>query len=298
MTSSRAPRTLAGAVPALVAQQLGFQYVTPRRGSQEGSAGWAIQGVDLTVYQGELLGIIGPNGSGKSSLLKLLAQLARPHCGSIQLFGQPLVQFSRGELARQVAYVAQDLAGEVSCSVLELVLMGRFAHQRERGWTLLGWEARPDIVAAEEAMAQTQVAHLATRRIQSLSAGERQRVLLARALAQRPRVLLLDEPTAHLDLQHQLAFCQILQSVRAHSQMTVVWVSHDINLAIHSCDRMVVMHAGAVRYSGMPIEVITPDVMRTVYGCDVVVDVHPRTGLPCVSLPATLPSVLTLGGRG
>jgi iron complex transport system ATP-binding protein len=241
--------------------------------------------MELTVRQGEILGVIGPNGSGKSSLLKLLTKLVRPQEGTIHLLGAELGALSRESISRQVAYMPQDLSYDFPFSVLDMVLMGRFPYRRGGLWNLVGWEGQEDLTAAEEAMVQTDVTHLANRMIATLSAGERQRVLLARALAQVPRVLMLDEPTAHLDLNHQLDVCQILQRVHEQLQMTVLLVSHDINLASQYCDRILVMKQGAVVCIGPPQDVIHPRVLTEVYGCQVLVDTHPDTGLPRVSLP-------------
>jgi iron complex transport system ATP-binding protein len=241
--------------------------------------------MELTVRQGEILGVIGPNGSGKSSLLKLLTKLVRPQEGTIRLFGSELGTLSRESISRQVAYMPQDLSYDFPFSVLDMVLMGRFPYRRGGLWNLVGWEGQEDLAAAEEAMVQTDVTHLANRMIATLSAGERQRVLLARALSQVPRVLMLDEPTAHLDLNHQLDVCRILQRVHEQLQMTVLLVSHDINLASQYCDRILVMKQGAVVCIGPPQDVIHPRVLTEVYGCQVLVDAHPDTGFPRVSLP-------------
>jgi iron complex transport system ATP-binding protein len=242
--------------------------------------------MEFTVRQGEIVGVIGPNGSGKSSLLKLLAKLIRPQEGTIRLFGAELGALSRESISRQVAYMPQDLSSDFPFSVLDMVLMGRFPYRHGGLWNLVGWERREDLAVAEEAMAQTDVTHMANRMVETLSAGERQRVLLARALAQVPRVLMLDEPTAHLDLNHQLEVCRILHRVHEQLQMTVLLVSHDINLASQYCDRILVMKQGAVVCFGPPQDVIHSRVLTEVYGCQVLVDAHPDTGLPRVSLPS------------
>ena len=276
-----------GASPlsAIEVSHLSFRYDSIR-GSQSGNrSSWVIDGMEFTVRQGEILGVIGPNGSGKSSLLKLLAKLVRPQEGAIRLFGVELETMSRESIARQVAYMPQDLSYDFPFSVLDMVLMGRFPYRRGGFWDLVGWEQQEDLAAAEEAMGQTDVSHLAHRMIDTLSAGERQRVLLARALAQAPRVLMLDEPTAHLDLNHQLDVCRILKRIHAQLQMTVLLVSHDINLASQYCDRILVMKQGAVVCIGPPQDVIHPRILSQVYGCQVLVDAHPETGLPRVSLP-------------
>jgi iron complex transport system ATP-binding protein len=260
-------------LPAFEVRQLSFRYDSVRGRSSGDRSAWVINGMQFTIRQGEIVGVIGPNGSGKSSLLKLLAKLVRPQEGTIHLFGAELGALSRESISRQVAYMPQDLTFDFPFSVLDMVLMGRFPY-------------REDLAAAEEAMVQTDVAHLANRMIATLSAGERQRALLARALAQVPRVLMLDEPTAHLDLNHQLDVCRILQRVHAQLQMTVLLVSHDINLASQYCDRILVMKQGAVVCIGPPQDVIHPRVLTEVYGCQVLVDAHPDTGLPRVSLPS------------
>jgi iron complex transport system ATP-binding protein len=273
-------------LPAFEVRQLSFRYNSGRSRHSGDPSAWVINGMEFTIRQGEIVGVIGPNGSGKSSLLKLLTKLVRPQEGTIHLFGAELGALSRESISRQVAYMPQDLSYDFPFSVMDMVLMGRFPYRRGGLWNLVGWEQQEDLAAAEEAMVQTDVRHLANRMITTLSAGERQRVLLARALAQVPRVLMLDEPTAHLDLNHQLDVCRILQRVHAQLQMTVLLVSHDINLASQYCDRILVMKQGAVVCIGPPQDVIHPLVLTEVYGCQVLVDAHPDTGLPRVSLPS------------
>jgi iron complex transport system ATP-binding protein len=247
--------------------------------------GWAVEGITFRVAAGEIFGIIGPNGSGKSSLLKVLANMVKPQRGTVRLFGETLALWSREAVARQAAYMPQDVASDFAFSAREMVLMGRFPHRQRRRWDLLGWEDTDDHIAVEHAMAQTDVTHLAEREVGTLSAGERQRVLLARALAQQPRVLLLDEPTAHLDLLHQLDLCRILKRVHAQKGLTVILVSHDINLASQYCDRILMMKRGRLMTLGSPREVITVPALEEVYGCRVLIDGHPDTGLPRVCLP-------------
>lgn len=247
---------------------------------------WVIDGVEFVVRAGEILGVIGPNGSGKSSLLKLLAKLIQPQQGSIRLFGADLPALSRESIARQVAYMPQDLIFDFPFSVADMVLMGRYPYRCGGIWSMVGWERPEDLAVAEEAMAMTDVAHLANRIVGTLSAGERQRVLMARALTQQPRVLLLDEPTAHLDLNHQLDASRILRQAHERLRMTVLLVSHDINLASQYCDRILVMKAGRLVCLGTPHEVVSVSILSDVYGCRVLVDAHPDTGLPRVSLPS------------
>jgi iron complex transport system ATP-binding protein len=267
-------------------RHLSFQYESAWGHRTGDRSGYVIDGMGFVVRQGEILGVIGPNGSGKSSLLKLLTKLILPQQGNIQLFGVELGALSRESIARQVAYMPQDLTFDFPFSVVDMVLMGRYPHRRGGLWNMVGWERREDLGVVEEAMAMADLTHLADRMVGTLSAGERQRVLLARALAQQPRVLLLDEPTAHLDLNHQLDLCRILMQVHERLHMTVVLVSHDINLASQYCDRVLVMKQGKLACIGAPHEVIRAQVLRDVYGCSVQVDAHPDTGLPRVSLPS------------
>lgn len=286
MNQSASVNTVVSPPPAFEVRQLSFRYDSLRGRPIEDHSSWVINGMEFTISQGEIVGVIGPNGSGKSSLLKLLTKLVRPQEGTINLFGNEIGSLTRESISRQVAYMPQDLSFDFPFSVLDMVLMGRFPHRRGGLWNFVGWERQEDLAAAEEAMAQTDVRHLANRMIATLSAGERQRVLLARALAQKPRVLMLDEPTAHLDLNHQLDVCRILRQIHARLQMTVLLVSHDINLASQYCDRILVMKQGAMVCIGPPQDVIHPAVLSKVYGCQVLVDAHPETGLPRVSLPS------------
>jgi iron complex transport system ATP-binding protein len=267
-------------------RHLSFRYESAWGHRTGDDSGWVINGMEFVVRQGEILGVIGPNGSGKSSLLKLLTKLVQPQRGNIQLFGVELGALSHESIARQVAYMPQDLTFDFPFSVVDMVLMGRYPHRHGGLWDMIAWERQEDLAAVEEAMAMTDVTHLADRIIGTLSAGERQRVLLARALAQQPRVLLLDEPTAHLDLNHQLDVCRIFTQVHERLRMAVVLVSHDINLASQYCNRILVMKQGKVVCVGAPQEVIRAQVLTDVYGCHVLVDVHPDTGLPRVSLPS------------
>jgi iron complex transport system ATP-binding protein len=242
--------------------------------------------VNLHVHAGEILGIVGPNGSGKTSLLKLLAKILRPENGTIALFGRSLETAAQHEVARQVACVPQDNHPTFSFSVAETVLMGRFPHRRRSRWDYgFGWDSAEDCAVARQSMATMDVTHLAERSIMDLSGGERQRTVIARALTQEPQVLLLDEPTAFLDLQHQLEICSVLRSLNEGRGLTIVIVSHDLNIASQYCDRIVMLKDGEISAMGSPAEVMRADVLQTVYGCSVLVDSHPQSGLPRITLP-------------
>lgn len=262
-------------------RSLCFRYGSPWQAST-----WVLRDVNVDVHAGEILGIVGPNGSGKTSLLKLLAKILRPQKGDLTLFGQSLDAISHIGVARQVAFVPQDNQTTFSFSVAETVLMGRFPHRRRSRWDYgFGWDSREDCAVAQQAMTTMDVAHLAERSIMDLSGGERQRAVIARALTQTPKVLLLDEPTAFLDLQHQLDICSVLRSLKEDTGLTIVMVSHDLNMASQYCDRIVMLKDGEISAMGSPLEVMRPEVLQTVYGCSVLVDSHPESGLPRITLP-------------
>jgi iron complex transport system ATP-binding protein len=250
---------------------------------------WVLEDVTFTVAPGEFLGVIGPNGSGKTSLLNLLGRLARPQSGVIRLFGDDLNGLTPSDVATAVAMVPQEGRPAFAFSVLDTVLMGRFPHRKATGLFSAvagaGWESEEDHRIAWRALADTGVSHLAHRTIDTLSGGEWQRVVIARALAQGPRILLLDEPTAHLDLQHQIDICALLRRVNETQRLTIVMVSHDLNLASQYCDRLVLLHEHRIAASGSPERVLSAEILRRVYGCEVLVDTHPISGLPRITVP-------------
>lgn len=270
---------------AFSVRDLAFSYHCERERPSLDDRGWAIRGLNFDVNEGEVIGIIGPNGSGKTSLLKLLAKMLRPQAGSIELFGQALAQMPQDAAARTVALVPQDTAQLFPFTIAELVLMGRFPHH-SAGWRFGGleWETLEEVQLAERVMTDLHVRHLADRLLHEVSGGERQRAVIARALVQEPHVLLLDEPTAFLDLHHQMEIVSILRRLNAQRGLTVVMVSHDLNLASQACDRLLLIRNGEMAAVGTPEEVVRPDLIREVYGCEVLVDRHPVTGRPRVTL--------------
>jgi iron complex transport system ATP-binding protein len=267
---------------ALQVEGLSFRYAMTRDRAKT----WTLEQLSFQVAVGEILGIVGPNGSGKSSLLKLLAGLLSPHRGTIRLGGRESQRLSQLDIARLVAVVPQEYVQIFPFTVAETVLMGRFPHRKSRFWSVgLGDDTEVDLVRAHEAMSETDVLSLADRLVSDLSGGERQRVIIARALAQEPKILLLDEPTAFLDINHQIEICSLIVRLRAERQLTVVLVSHDLNVASQYCDRVLMLKEGKLCRIGSPDETIRPDVLRIVYGCEVVVDAHPQTGRPRVTMP-------------
>lgn len=267
---------------AIEAVGLSFRYrTTEGRGRM-----WTLDDLSFHVDTGEILGIVGPNGSGKSSLLKVLSGLLPVGKGDVRLGGLSLGKWSRTDVARVVAVVPQEYAQVFPFTVAETVLMGRFPHRTARWWSMgIGEETANDFAHVHQAMADTDVLTLADRLVSDLSGGERQRVMIARALAQEPKILLLDEPTAFLDINHQIDICSLVARLRAERRLTVVLVSHDLNVASQYCDRVLMLKEGGLCRIGSPEETIRPDVLRMVYGCDVVVDAHPQTGRPRVTMP-------------
>jgi len=233
--------------------------------------------VSLEISGGEFVGLIGPNGAGKTTLLKLMAGMVRPHRGQVWLADRPLDRYRRNELARVLAYVPQEFSSMYDFTVEEIVCMGRFPYHRlfepldERDWKIVG-----------AVMKRTGVQTLRQRRLSQLSGGEKQRVILASALAQEPRILLLDEPTRALDLKHQLQFYRILQEEQRQSQHTVVTVTHDVNLAIRFCRRIVVLKNGRLVADGPPQQIIRPEVLEAVYEVPLEIFPHPGDGKPLV----------------
>jgi iron complex transport system ATP-binding protein len=235
--------------------------------------------VSFSVLEGEFFIIIGPNGSGKTTLVKAMSGAARPQQGEVQVLGRALRSYSGKALARCVAVVPQAAPADIPFTVAEVVLMGRFPHLP---W--MGMERRKDWEIAERAMRFTHVAHLAGRNLDQLSAGERQRVLIARAICQQPRIMILDEPTSALDLSHQVQVMDLLEQLRNDEGITVVMVSHDLNLAALYADRLLLMKEGGVAALGKPGEVLTFETLEQAYGCILLVDQNPLKKVPRVTL--------------
>ena len=235
-----------------------------------------LEGVSFAAHPGEFVGLVGPNGAGKSTLLRLVAGLAAPLEGSVRTAGLDPHRAPRREVARACAVVPQEPHVAWPFTVREVVMMGRSPRQG-----LLAIEDRFDRGAVEGALAACDLVPLADRPLDALSGGERRRVFFARALAQEPRVLLLDEPTAFLDLGHQVAAMRMAR-VAARGGLCVVAVLHDLNLAAAACDRLVVLSRGRVVAEGAPAEVLTPERVREVWGVEVWRGVNAASGAPVV----------------
>lgn len=217
--------------------------------------------VDLEIREGEMVALLGTNGSGKTTLLRVIAGALRPSAGSVRLFGRPAGTWSRREVARVVAVLPQSLELPAGFRVAEVVALGRIPH--EGGWFGTGAD---DDRAVAMALRDADVAELADRPVTELSGGERQRVLVAMALAQEPRLLLLDEPTLHLDLAHQVALVRTLERLRRTRTISVVAVLHDLNLAAGLADRSLLLHDGRLRAAGRAGIPIDPALLREAFG--------------------------------
>jgi iron complex transport system ATP-binding protein len=239
---------------------------------------WVLNGLSFAVNQGEIVGIIGRNGSGKTTILKLVSKVLKPEAGSVWLTGRNIASVKQREIARVVAVVPQGTSVAFSFTVREIVLMGRSPHLG-----LLQMEREPDLKIANNSMALTDTLELADRSIDELSGGERQRVIIARALAQEPKVLLLDEPTAYLDINHQVEIFDLIKRLNGERDLTVVVVSHDLNMAAEYCDRLILLKNGRVHKDGSPGEVITETNIREVYEANVVVSDSSITGAPHIT---------------
>jgi iron complex transport system ATP-binding protein len=233
----------------------------------------AVRSADLTVEPGEVVGLVGPNGSGKSTLIKILTGVHRSYEGSATLDGCEIRELPRRELARRVAVVQQEPTFSFSFTALEIVLMGRHPHLAG-----LAFESGRDVALAQAALERCGATHLAARSIHELSSGERQRVVFARALAQQPRVLVLDEPASFLDIRHQVALYDVVRELVADRGCSVLTALHDLNLAAEYCDRIVLLREGIVEASGPTETVFTYENLRRVFDTDVYVDTNALTG--------------------
>lgn len=233
----------------------------------------ALRGVSARIARGERVGILGPNGSGKSTLLRLLMGALRPARGEVRLDGVPLASMPRGAIARRIAYVPQETRLAFDYSVLELTLMGRYPHLRA-----FELEGPADLEIARQALHMTGAAALEGRAFATLSGGEKQRVVIAAALAQQAEYLLLDEPTVSLDLRSRLEVGRLLKRINAEQGVTIVLATHDLDLAASVCQRLVLLKHGSVLASGPPAEVLTRESLGELFGVETAVRHEPVAG--------------------
>jgi len=221
-------------------------------------------GIDLTLQTGEMAALVGPNGAGKSTLLKILCGLLQPRNGQVWFAGRNLRQWPAVELARRLAVVPQSIHFQLPFTVGQFVLLARHPH---RNWS--PFEDGRDLAAAAAALRETNTAHLAERSVLELSGGERQRVILAAALAQEPDTLLLDEPTAALDLRYQVEIYALLRRLNVEKKLTIVIVTHDLNLAARYCPRLILLAQGKIAADGSPDKIIEARLIGGHYGVQV-----------------------------
>jgi iron complex transport system ATP-binding protein len=240
---------------------------------------WVLQDVSFQIGKGEFIGVIGPNGSGKTTLLKVLYRLLSPQRGEVFFERVPLRKMSHKDIAKRIAVVAQETYPVFPFRVIEIVLMGRSPYLGH-----LMFEREKDLEIAKKAMEWTEILPISERPIDELSGGERKRVFIARALAQEPEVILLDEPTANLDIHHQIEFLDLILALNREKGLTILMASHDLNLASEFCDRLILLQNGGIFKMGSPQEVITREHIEKVYGCGVWVDQNPVSGMPRITL--------------
>jgi iron complex transport system ATP-binding protein len=256
-----------------------FGYAT------HGRPGFALHDVSIRVDRGSLTGLLGPNGCGKTTLLSLMAGVQRPERGAITLDGTDVTRLTRRQVAQRVASVPQETHPAFDYSVMEMVLMGRHPHLGR-----FALEGPADMAIAGEMLASTGTAHLADRSYMTLSGGEKQRVIIASALAQSADLLLLDEPTASLDLGYQLEIASLLARLNRERGVTIVLATHDLNLAATLCTHAVMIRAGSVLAQGPTADVLTTAGIRDLYGVDADVRFHPEAGhLTVVPLRRAVP---------
>ena len=238
--------------------------------------------VSIKAGPGHVLGLVGPNGSGKSTLIKGMTRVIDLFSGHILIDGRDIRTVKRDELARLVATVPQSPALPSAFTAFEVVLMGRTPHLG-----LLRYEGGRDLAIAWQAMEATHTRSFAERRVGELSGGERQRLIIARALTQQPKAMLLDEPTANLDINHQVEILNLVKSLCREQSLTVIIALHDLNLAAQYCDWMVMLNGGKVHVEGTPLDILTAQNIKSVYGAEVYVYPHPINKLPTTLITAS-----------
>jgi iron complex transport system ATP-binding protein len=261
--------------PVFETRDIRFRYEDAKRP--------AVDGVSLQVEPGSLYAVIGPNGSGKSTLVKLLLGTLRPAAGVVRFSGRLLSDWNRRALARRIGVVPQGEELAFPLTVREMVAMGRYPHLG-----LLGRPGPLDSAAIEAAMQKCDVVDLADRPISRLSGGERQRARIARALAQQPGTLVLDEPTVSLDIRHEMSIFELLAALTAEDGVTVVLVTHNLNLAARYADRLLLLDGGVPVAEGAPSAVLSKETIERVYRWSVLVSGHPGPG-PDAGAPQITP---------
>ena len=261
-------RLISDYMKAIEAKNIRFSYTTDE----------VIKDVSLVLEQGEFLGVIGPNGAGKSTILRILCGILQPKQGEVLIFSENIERMGSKSIAQHIGFVPQETHFLLNFSVEDIVLMGRYPYLQA-----FRKESKKDREAVEYALLSAGVSEFKKRPINSLSSGERQRVVIARTLAQEPQVLLLDEPTSHLDLYHRSAVMKLLKKLNEQG-MSVVIVNHDLNLASFYCKRLILMHQGKIHSEGPPQSLINASTLSEVYGTEVEIINHPDKKIPQILL--------------
>jgi len=264
---------------------------TSIRAGYDGKA--VISDFSLAANPGDFLGLIGPNGSGKSTLIRVLSRVLTPLSGQALLEGEDVWQKGATWAARRMAVIPQDSPLAFDFSVLETVLMGRSPHLGR-----FSLEGEEDLAVAWQALRLTDSEALANKPANALSGGEKQRVIISRALAQQPRVLLADEPIAHLDINHQLQILELLRRLAKEQQLLILAALHDLNLAATFCDRLLLLSGGRMIVAGPPAEVITQENIRRAYGVTAKVKINPTNNRPYLTLSGECPAISPSEGLG
>jgi iron complex transport system ATP-binding protein len=240
-----------------------------------------INGIDLNIEKGELVGIIGPNGSGKTTLLRTMTGILKPQNGKILIDSENLSKISHREIAKKIAVVKQNIE-QVMLTINDYVLMGRFPYYNKFQF----FEKQKDLELSNKYMRLTDVYELRHKLMSDISGGERQRAQIAKALAQEPAILLLDEPTSQLDIAHQIKILDLIKSLNLNMGFTVIMVIHDLNMASEYCSKLIMLKSGRVFKSGTPNDVLTYQNVEEVYNAVVIVQTNPLTGRPYI-IPVT-----------
>jgi iron complex transport system ATP-binding protein len=238
-----------------------------------------LKNISFQVPAKDFFIVIGPNGSGKTTLMKVISGILKPQKGRLEILNRAIDQYQRKALARTIAFVPQMLFADFPFTVFEMVLMGRSPYLG-----ILGLEEEKDLEIARQAIAFTGMENLAHRKLDQLSGGEQQRVFIARAICQEPDVILLDEPTASLDLAYQVRIMDLMERLKKEKGISVVMVSHDVNLAAMYADHLLLLHNGQILCQGLPDEVLTYKTLEEAYGCTLLVDESPLGKFPRVTL--------------
>lgn len=235
--------------------------------------------ISIEIYPGDFYGVIGPNGSGKSTLLKTLTGILGLFRGQVRFYGKDIAQFSPRDIARKIAAIPQELSILFPFTSREIVAMGRHPHIRR-----FGRERSVDLEVIERSMRDTDTSPFADRYMDELSGGERQRVIIARALCQQPEALFLDEPTSHLDINHQVEIFELLTDLNRKRNLAVFVISHDLNICAEYCREILIIKDGRIYRRGVPREVLTEEIVREVYGAEVSVLTNPKSEAPVVTI--------------